>query len=280
MKIKFIFAFALLFVLACAMPNLSQPTSIPADPLSIPTIVVLTADAALTQTASAAPSLAPETPTPAPSQTPTTTTAPVFSAYGSALITQPDHTVLFIDQKSGFQMTFPANWVVFRTNHDEYYSLSVNEAITDYPFLLPALDVVKDQDPNENRVHAYDVSESHLQDQYVPHISVHWAEGMIPAEEGPAGWLETLKSEEAVFDVIVPPGQKTNQHGVSVSSAEITAPGISFVSNLEVHTYERRIYLNTNIGSVYMIFSVLTEIKDQVTPDFEQVIDSITLIEP
>lgn len=280
-KVKFIFPFMLFFVLACVIPNLSQPTSVPADPsLSIPTIVVLTADAALTQTASAAPSPVPETPTSAPTQTPTATTAPVFSPYGSALVPQADGTVLFIDQKSGFQMTFPANWVVLRPNHDEYYSLSVNEAVTTYPFLQLELNVIKDQSADVTRVHAFDVTAGHLQDQYTPHISVHWAEGILPPEVGPVEWIEVMKSQEFIFDVLVSPNQIQNRQNIAIGSAEITAPSKSLVSSLDVHVYERRIYMNTSKGSIYMIFSTLTEIKDQVTPDFEQVIDSITLMEP
>lgn len=279
-KVEFIFPFTLFFVLACVMPNLSQPASMPADPLSIPTIVVLTADAALTQTASAAPSPAPETPTSAPTQTPTATTAPVFSPYGSALVPQADGTVLFIDQKSGFQMTFPANWVVLRPNHDEYYSLSVNEAVTTYPFLQLELNVIKDQSADITRVHAFDVTAGHLQDQYTPHISVHWAEGILSPEVGPVEWIEVMKSQEFIFDVLVSPNQIQNRQNIAIGSAEITAPSKSLVSSLDVHVYERRIYMNTSKGSIYMIFSTLTEIKDQVTPDFEQVIDSITLMEP
>jgi hypothetical protein len=279
MKKEFIFAFVLFVGLACVMPNLSQPTSLPVDSLSIPTIVVLTADAAMTQTASAAPPLPLETPTPVPTETPTATAAPVFSSYGSALVPQADDTVLFIDQKSGFQMTFPANWVVLRPNHDEYYSLSVDEAIT-HPFLQFELDVIKDHNPDETRVHAFDVTSGHLQDEYTPHISVHWVEGIFPPQAGPVEWIELMKFQEEVFDVLVSPNQMQNPQNIIIGSAEITAPSNSLVTNLDIHVYERRIYMNTNKGSVFMIFSTLSEIKDQVTPDFEQTIDSITLIEP
>jgi hypothetical protein len=102
----------LLFALtACAIPGLSQPAALPTfDQNAIPTMVALTANAAMTQAA--------VTPTPFAPPDPSEAT----------LEQLPDGSTKYTDKEAGFEITFPAGWLTLRPNSDEFNSALANEA--------------------------------------------------------------------------------------------------------------------------------------------------------
>jgi hypothetical protein len=118
MKIKKYIAVSVLFltIIACVIPGLSQPAA-PIDPSTIPTIVVLTANAAITQTAAVAPRLVP-----------TETTTPDPSAVNGTVELLPDGSTKYTDQEVGFEITYPAGWLTLRPNSEEFNSAFANEA--------------------------------------------------------------------------------------------------------------------------------------------------------
>jgi hypothetical protein len=92
MKTKhYIMSSILLFALmSCALPGVSQPVTLPTfDPNAIPTMVALTANAAMAQTATATPLAPPDL-----SKTP--------------LEKLPDGSTKYTDTEIGFEITFPA----------------------------------------------------------------------------------------------------------------------------------------------------------------------------
>jgi hypothetical protein len=119
MKTKKTIAGSVLFLamLACVVPGLGQPA--PAiDPSTIPTIVVLTANAAITQTAAAAPqSPQTETPTPDPS-----------AIYGT-IEQLSNGSTKYTDPEVGFEITYPEGWLTLRPNSDEFNSVLAKEAL-------------------------------------------------------------------------------------------------------------------------------------------------------
>ena len=275
-----VISFVLFASLACAIPGLQPAVTVPPTTMPLEVIIANTASAAQTQTQQAAPAVMQATETVTPVVLPTITPSPIFSDYGTALVTREDQTILFIDRTSGFQITFPSNWVPVRVNHDEFYSLSVNEAVTTYPFLTTELRIISDHDPNKTRVHAFDVAQGHMQDQYVPHISVHWVGEVLPLMEGASSHLEYIRSQNPEATVVTPPTELTTQNGITAAMIEFTVPGKSLASTLDILPYERRIYFHSNNGSVYIIFSALSDVREQVIPEFDQIINSITLFQP
>jgi hypothetical protein len=117
MKIKKYIAGSVLFftILACVVPGLSQPAPSAFDPSTIPTMVALTADAAMTQTAVALPT---------PAQTPTR----LPPTAGTNLEGLPDGSTKFADSKTGFEVIFPAGWLTLRSNSEEFNLALLNEA--------------------------------------------------------------------------------------------------------------------------------------------------------
>ena len=126
----------LLFALAaCALPGLSQPAALPTfDPNSIPTMVALTANAAMTQAAITPTPLAP----PDPSE--------------ATLEQLPDGSTKYTDKEAGFEITFPAGWLTLRPNSEEFNSALETEAVKN--------DMLRDQ--MEADVNDYQVGEDRL----------------------------------------------------------------------------------------------------------------------
>jgi hypothetical protein len=118
MKIKSYLKGSVLFLamLACVVPGLSQPVAPAIDPSTIPTIVVMTANAAITQTAAVAPP---------PLQTETTTP----SLEGTTLEQLSNSETKYTDKEIGFEITFPAGWLTLRPNSDEFGYALANEAV-------------------------------------------------------------------------------------------------------------------------------------------------------
>ena len=92
---------------ACRLPPLTQTT--------IPTMVVLTANAAMTQTAAAT------SPASTPVPTESATATPRISLSGTSLLLRDDQTTLFTDHRTGIELIIPAGWLAVRVNESEYY---------------------------------------------------------------------------------------------------------------------------------------------------------------
>jgi|GEM_PF-6341570 len=278
MKKKIVIIILLVLTLACVIPGVSAPQSIPTADTRLDLIIAETVSAAQTQTQQVLPA---ELATATSTLVPTNTPSPVFSIYNSALVKQVDGSTLFIDRTNQFQITFPNTWLVFRPNHDEYYSIAVDEAINDYPFLLLEMDVIKDQDPNKIRVHGYSIQPGLLQEQYTPHISIVWADEPQPLEDVAIQWVEYIKSQDPNVNVVTLAEKIQNQHGISmvISDFEVST-GLSRVDATRIYPFEKRIYFNVNTTSVLVVFSGLVEVKEILNSDFEQLINSIELLEP
>jgi hypothetical protein len=120
MKIKNYITGLVLFLtmLACMVPGLSRPIPTAIDPSTIPTIVVLTANAAMTQTAAAAPpSLLTETTTPDP------------SAINGTIEQLSNGSTKYTDDEAEFEITYPKGWLTLRPNSDEFSSALAKEAV-------------------------------------------------------------------------------------------------------------------------------------------------------
>jgi hypothetical protein len=119
MKIKSYITGSVLFLtmFACVVPGLSQPVPSAIDPSTIPTIVVLTANAATTQTAAVAPPL------------PAETAPPIPSGPTGTLELLPNGSTKYTDNEAGFEITYPVGWLTLRPNSDEFNSALANEAV-------------------------------------------------------------------------------------------------------------------------------------------------------
>jgi hypothetical protein len=147
MNNKRTFLIALVFltiIVACAvpgLPNVSAPA--PIDSNTISTIVVLTANAAITQTAAA--------PSPIPAETlPGLLETPVAS-----LEKLPSESTKYTDHEAGFEVIFPAGWLTLRPNSEEFNAALVTEAVKN-EMLQDQMELdLADYEPGVDRLYSY-----------------------------------------------------------------------------------------------------------------------------
>jgi len=125
-----------LVILACGSQSAVSPA------IGIPTIIVLTADAAKTQTAIVLP---------APEETPTR----LPPTAGTTLEVLPDGSTKFTDSKTGFEIIFPTGWLTLRSNSEEFNSALLNDAVEN-EFLLDQMEFDKtDYEPELDCLNSY-----------------------------------------------------------------------------------------------------------------------------
>jgi hypothetical protein len=115
-------AMALLLITACVIPGVVSPTAPTANPDALSTIIAGTAAAAAAQTAGV-PAGALATDPPAAEGSAGAT--PGMS--GTNVEKFSDGTTRYTDYDGGFEMTFPAGWLVVRPNTDEFNAALANE---------------------------------------------------------------------------------------------------------------------------------------------------------
>lgn len=124
----FVIGMMLLSAFACVIPGVNQPA--PIDPASLPTIVVLTVNAATTQTAAASGGQI-------PSGEPSATLPPDVNE--TSLEPQPDGSVKFIHITGGYEVTYPTGWLTVRPNSEEFNAAYSKDAAKN-PLLLGQMD--------------------------------------------------------------------------------------------------------------------------------------------
>lgn len=107
--------FMLISMLACVIPGLEASTFVPADPNTLSTIVVSTANAAASQTAEAQP-----VGTELPAEASLSTTK------GTALEKLKEGSTKYSSYDGGFEVTIPAGWLAVRPNSDEFNAALVD----------------------------------------------------------------------------------------------------------------------------------------------------------
>jgi hypothetical protein len=267
MKIKkYIAGFILvLAILACAG---QPPTAI--DPSTIPTIVVLTANAAITQTAAAA-----------PTSVVTQTTTPDPSAVNGTIELLSNGSTKYTDNQAGFEVTFPAGWLTLRPNSDEFNFALANDAVKN--------DMLRDQ--MEADLAEYEAGIDRLFSYpLLPDIEKNYAFGFsntewlvndsTPIDENSMGQLiRSLESSGAI------PGFRADTAQVyeNVGNIKMIEVGGQFsMSDGQggiIPFYLTAVFFKpTDDSTIRVSFSYLKDYKVQINSDVISVITSIKLL--
>ncbi|MBK8821698.1 MAG: hypothetical protein IPN58_03555 [Anaerolineales bacterium] len=279
MKIKNQITILVLFLamLACAVPGVSQPAA-PSnfDPASLPTLVVMTANAILSQTAAAVTPLPSETATPFPTATPTlaptesVTATPRISQFGTSLILNDDQTVTFTDRPAGIEITIPAGWMPIRVNEQEYLDAYSNNAAADQA-IRDRLTRIQTLDPAWFRLDIIDIQPGHVVNGAPTFMNVVFQQNETRS-------LEKIAKDESV---------KPYSDFKAISSNEQKAINGMDILVIEQKwsvttgtTYYKGVFFKTASGLVVLDFYSPLEFKDTVLPDFEKVVNSLVLLNP
>lgn len=266
---QILFGFILLLaMIACALPAQSQPTPIK-NPSSVETSLASTARALAQQTETAQGFTA----TPSVVPTATLTPTPKISSAGSSLENLADGSVRFTDHLAGIQIIFPSIWLVFRVGEPEYYTAWEKQGMKN-PQLQDVFASLNTLDPKVLRVIAFDLREDHMPDGLITASSVIFLQGdTLPLEE-------REKARKAKPNPCV--GFKFISSGYSETSNDIRTLVMdeSCSTSGDAVIYYRDVYLSLPLGTLHLNFETNFNSRDEPLHELEQVINSITLLNP
>jgi hypothetical protein len=256
----------LFFLLACALPGLSQPAAVPTfDTNSIPTIVALTANAAMAQTATV------------PISTPD-----IASILAQSTLDQlPDGRAKYTDNEIGFEITFPAGWLTVRANSDEFNAAFANEA-TKNDMLRKQMQLdLDDYEPGTDRLYSYPLRPD-LEKNYAFGFSgLEWdADDTAPIDE--AGMGKFVRGMESSGTI---PGFRADTAQIydNMGQVKVVEVGGQFsISDGQggvVPFYATFVFFKPTDGSTVLVrFTYLKDYKVELYSDVTSVIASIKLL--
>ena len=271
MKIKNYITGSILFlaIMACIVPGLSQPAAPPVDLSQIPTIVVLTANAAITQTAAVAPPLPAETATPGPAGT--TGTLELLDN-GSAKYT---------DDEAGFEVIFPTGWLTLRPKSDEFNSALEKDAVKNKMLGSQMQLDLADYEPGLDRLYSYAVKPDIKKNFTFGFSELTWdSNDTAPIDENSMG--ELVRGLESSGSI---PGFRADTAQVyeNVNKIELVEVGGQFsISDGKggiTPFYLTAVFFKPTSGSTIRItFTYLKDYKLPISVDVMSVITSIKLL--
>lgn len=260
----------LLAMLACGSPAQTIPPTAGLDPNAIETSIADTLEASAKQTeqASLMPYAVP---------TETLTQVPKVSSSGTSLVNLADGSTQFTDYVAGMQMVIPPGWVVVRVGESEYYAAWEKEA-TKYPIFVDIFASMQSLDPKAFRMNAFDVRPDRLSTNDVPEIQV------VFGDED----TRTLNEIRADQERNPPPltGYKLLSSRISETSQGIQTLNEEIQWNYTNSAgqptigYRKRVFFATPGGIMAIDLLTIIDKKDLMMPDFDQVINGITLLTP
>jgi len=309
-RMIFIALMFLATIVACVVPGLqTASTPIPAstvDPAQIDAMVAETVSVAMVQTEQSMPSPAPtpmststpdsaitSTPTSTPTKaTPQTTTSqatsqatatpqvtPQTNLSQSTLTKQSDGSMLFADDRAGYSVKLPADWLAVRVNGEEYQpAFSLKE--TSNTNIQQSLLSIKGEDPNAFRLLAVDTQAAHIQNDFVSDIrfvldekkSISLstdADLQAIAQKIPAS--ATVFRFEVTSVKIITSGNGT-KFGVIESKSSFTNP-----AGANVPLYQKQVFFNAKTGTQSITLTTLSDLQGTILRIFDTMLETIKI---
>ncbi len=262
-------------MIACASPGPSAPPVSTMDPLAVELAVAGTAQAAAQQTQQANPIPPTETPTPTATITPT----PKVSLAGTSLVIQEDQSTLFIDHKLGFQVVVPTGWLTTRINEDEYFKAFTLDVVVANQPINERLRHMQTNNVDYFRLDSIDIRPGHIVNGIISSITVVHQPPEIAKtlEECLSVEKEAVKYSAAVGHKILSSKYDQTANGTRILIIEESWMA---ASNTQDKVFRKIVFFNVSAGIVNLDFQTHSDIKDAVLPDFEQVINSLTMQNP
>jgi hypothetical protein len=272
MKLRGLIAFAFLLgsALGCIFPGLETSFPSPMNPNTVSTIVVLTADAAASQTAVAQPS-ATEIPVGATGSRMTGTTVKL----------QTDGTTIYTDYDGGFDMIFPSGWLAVRPNSAEFNTALANDG-ADNPALHDLMTTdAADYNPKIDRLYSYILRPDIKKKSLLGFSMLAWDSGdsTLLDNASMGNWVQTLESSGGIKGFRADTAQ-LRENGNGVSMIEIGGRVTNSNGQASIGTiYSTIVLFKPTSNSLARIdFSYLQDYNAQISTDVRSIIDSIQVI--
>lgn len=237
------------------------------NPPAVETSLASTARALAKQTEAANPI----TVTPSPTSTEMPTRTPNISTGGTSLEIREDGSTLFTDHKLGYQLMIPADWLAIRINEDEYYKAFTVEEVAANPTMVDFLSKIQTQDSNQVRMFALDLRAA---GGSISGISVVL---QPPTIETMDDWVVARISRGNKK-----PGYILHSSGYQEIPAGVRAMvrDEQWNSTSTEKFFSRTIAFSIPAGILTIDVETVLETKDALLLEFEQVVNSITLLNP
>lgn len=272
------FVVALFLIVACIPTTATVPSQQPlstSNPNMFSTMVAETAMALMTQTGNAMP-LPTATPAyPTETLTPLPTETAVVSQEGTSLTRQDDASTLFVDNVAGLKVSIPEGWVVVRLNEQEYFDAWA-KAVDD-PVLSYSMEFVQSLDPAIFRAHAFNTNPEYVHEELGTTIDVIFLENDPKSLEEVAEVEKQPKAYEG-FEIISAEYQ-VRPDGLELFILEEQWQGLSSLGQ-PVPVYYKRVVFKVSSGTVDIDLLVPREIMNDVLPEFDLMIEQLSVFTP
>lgn len=259
----------ILYSLAACVQR-AQPVPI-TNPSSVETALAGTARALAQQTETANGYTA--TPAVTPTETPTPT--PKISLYGTSLITREDGSTVFVDHNAGVQLIIPAGWLPVRANEDEYYKAFSLDVVLENPPINNYLIQIQDLKSDYQRLDAIDIRPDHIPDGVISDISVIFDSEKVWSLEK---WRQEEWNRKRPFTDyrVLSSNYATTQSDIKILISEQTWTAVGGKATV----YYRAAFFSLPTGTFVLIMVTNKNFKDTILPEFEQVLNSVTILNP
>ena len=270
MKPKFLYSLIVGIVLVLAAGGCRRAPAPVVNPPSVETSLASTALALAKQTEKANPFTA----TPPVTSTATFTPTPKISVNGTSLEIQGDQSAIFIDHKAGIQLVIPAGWMPVRVNEDEYYKAFTSEVVTSNPAFSSRLTEIQDANLDNFRLDAVDLREGHTVNGVLSDITVRFYPGDTRTLEQ---WAQAEGKKKSAFKnyLFLNRGYPELTNGTRVLIIDRT-----WTQDQTKKLFQRSVFFPLSTGTLVLEFYSNKDFKDTVLPDFEQVVNSVSLLNP
>ncbi len=251
-------------ITACVLPGRKIPTAPTIDPSILATHAAGTAQVSAQQTKQAS----------IPTPIPPSSTPKVSPITGTSLVMLENKSTLFIDPKAGIQITIPPGWLAVRPNEDEYYKAFALDEVLSSPAINDRLTKLQSANIDYFRLDAIDIRPDHVVDGIISVMSINFQPGDFRSLEKWAESESTKKSPFKEYRFISSAIQK-NADGTHVLIVQERWKG-----SANGTLYHRELFFSLASGTLVIDLQTNRDFKETVLPDFEQVINSLTLLNP
>lgn len=206
--------------------------------------------------------------------TATFTPTPKISINGTSLVKMEDQSTLFVDHKAGIQLLIPAGWMPLRVNEEEYYQAFTSDVAAANPALSQHLTQIQDMDLNIFRLDAIDVREGHTSNGILTDMDVNFYAGDTRSLEQLAA-AEGKKKSAFKNYLFLNRGYPKTADGTRILVIDRT-----WTQDPSKKLFQRSVFFTLPTGALVLDLYSDKDFKDTVLPDFEQVINSVTSLNP
>ena len=269
MKQKYLYrslsgVFTMLAIAACAFSKQKVPIVPTTDLKKFETSVASTAQAAAQLTKQAS----------IPTSVPATATPQISPITKTSLVNLEDQGTLFIDHKAGIQVTIPPGWLAIRPNEAEYYNAFALDEVLSSPAINDRLTDLQSVNPDYFRLDAIDIRPDHVVDGILSVMSVNFQPDDYRSLEAWAKAESNKKSPFKEYKFLSSIIQKT------ADGTHVLVVQESWRGSANGILYHREMFFSLASGTLVIDIQTNRTVKDTMLPEFEQVINSLTLLNP